>query len=242
MSHNLYGGNFHHKRHEKTQYAAHTVLDLASQFIPRVHSAIDIGCGVGTWLSVLMESGVKEIHGIDGPWVEKKDLVIPEEAFTAQDLSNLKSINKKYDLAISLEVGEHLPETCADSFVETLTRLADFVIFSAAHPYQGGVGHINEQWLDYWINKFEKQQFTAFDLFRKEIWNNEKIPACYRNNLMLFVSIDRINDLNLQKDFNHYTPPEKYLLYFKKLIEPGILQSLSYLRNAVKRRFVKRKH
>jgi hypothetical protein len=34
---------------------------------------------------------------------------------------------KKYDLAVSLEVAEHIPETSAEVFIETLTKASDII-------------------------------------------------------------------------------------------------------------------
>ena len=34
--------------------------------MPGIESVVDIGCGVGTWLHVSMNKGIKEILGIDG--------------------------------------------------------------------------------------------------------------------------------------------------------------------------------
>jgi len=77
----MYGSNFYKKRHQNTLYSANAILSLALDVIPKVQSAVDFGCGVGTWLSVLKEKGVAEIQGLDGPWVEKRFLEIPEKYF-----------------------------------------------------------------------------------------------------------------------------------------------------------------
>lgn len=34
-------------------------------------SVVDIGCGIGTFLHVFKRLGVKDVLGIDGPWVDK---------------------------------------------------------------------------------------------------------------------------------------------------------------------------
>ena len=92
------------------------ILDLLQ---PR--SVIDVGCGTGTFLSVFREKGIKNIFGIDGPWVNKEKLHIPKEFFQHSDLEKPVNINKKFDLAISLEVAEHLSKNSAETFVNTLT-------------------------------------------------------------------------------------------------------------------------
>ena len=42
--------------------------------------------------------------------------------------------NRTFDVAISMEVAEHLPESSADPFVAVLTELSNCIVFTAAHP------------------------------------------------------------------------------------------------------------
>ena len=58
-------------------------------------------------------------------------------------------LTKNYDLAISLEVAEHLSSESANMFIACLTNMSDIVLFSAAIPGQGGENRINEQWPKY---------------------------------------------------------------------------------------------
>lgn len=181
-----YSEDFYDKRHEATVYSARTVLSILSQCIPRIESAVDVGCGVGTWLSVLKEKAAKEILGVDGGWVNQDLLVIPSDCFRQVDLTQKSSFPRRYDLAISLEVAEHLPPTCANEFVAMLTELSDYVLFSAAIPGQGGVNHINEQWHEYWVKLFASHGYDVHDLIRSRIWDDSEIPFWYRQNIFLF--------------------------------------------------------
>lgn len=58
-------------------------------------------------------------------------------------------MNRAFDLAVTVEVAEHLPSSRAQSFVADLVHLASAIAFSAAIPGLGGTKHINEQWPDY---------------------------------------------------------------------------------------------
>lgn len=107
------------------------------------------------------------------------------------------NLDKKYDLAISLEVAEHLRPEKAMDFIETLVNAADFVLFSAAIPFQGGKGHINEQWPDYWSALFNEHAYEAVDFIRQRIWNENQIPLWYRQNIVLYVKRDRKSELKL---------------------------------------------
>lgn len=232
----LYGNDFHENRHQNTYYAANKILSIIVESLPKIESSVDIGCGVGTWLYAIKELGAKNILGIDGPWVDKELLMIPSENFETKDLVSRFRLDIKYDVCISLEVAEHLPSSNAADFVSTLTSLSDFIIFSAAHPHQGGVGHINEQWSNYWIDLFEKEGYIALDIVRRKIFTDNKISKAYRKNILLYVKKERVSELKLNCEVESYTPPEKYLLYFKIITKPGIKQSFNSLIDAVKNR------
>ena len=151
-----------------------------------IKSAIDVGCGVGTWLSALKTNGVSDILGMDGDYIDRATLKIPQSSFCPSDLFHPVSVDRKFDLAISLEVAEHLPETRAASFVEDLTHLADCVLFSAAIPGQYGTNHLNEQWQSYWAKIFAKNDYAHFDLFRPIVWTNRCVEVWYRQNILLY--------------------------------------------------------
>lgn len=164
--------------------ATELVPILMQLFSP--NSVVDLGCGLGDWLNEFQKNKVPDILGIDGQWVDKKRLYIDEKDFLEKDLTQAFKIDKKFDLAMSLEVAEHLPEKSADTFIDTLTNLSDKVIFSAAIPNQGGQNHINEQWHTYWIEKFESRGFYCHDILRPLIWDNPNIEWWYSQNIYLF--------------------------------------------------------
>jgi hypothetical protein len=189
---------FYSVRHEESVRGAEAVLALVRQVLPPIKSAVDVGCGVGTWLSVLSETGVDSVHGFDGSWVPCDELVIPRESFTTIDLeTEALPRDERYDLAICLELAEHLPASAAADLVGALTRLSDFVLFSAAIPMQGGRRHINEQWPDYWAKLFADLGHVTFDTLRPQIWQDRSIPFWYRQNLLLFIRRERVKDTGL---------------------------------------------
>ncbi len=236
---NLYNSEFYENRHENTLYSAESILSIVQRVVPEISSAVDLGCGVGTWLYVLERRGAADICGIDGNWVNKEYLKINKECFIEHDFSKGMNpgIGRTFDLAISLEVAEHLPSGSAKEFVSLLASLSDFVLFSAAIPGQEGKGHINEQWPDYWISLFKNRGYTGFDIVRKSVWDDESIQFWYRQNILLFVKNERIIDLKCEGSSKDHTPPEVYLLSFKRAVAPrGIKQALKELFLAVRRR------
>ena len=112
----------------------------------RPESVVDVGCGVGSWLAVFREHGIEAFLGVDGAYVDGDLLQIPLEKFLPPDLSKPLQLDRRFDLAVSLEVAEHLPEECAATFVASLVALAPVVAFSAAISHQGGHQNVNEQW------------------------------------------------------------------------------------------------
>lgn len=153
-------------------------------------SIIDVGCATGAWLSIFRDHGINSIVGLDGAYVNPSKLLIPTDCFRVVDLTKPFFFSERFDLAISLEVAEHLPAKSASGFVRSLCQLAPIVLFSAAVPGQGGEHHINEQWPEYWRQLFANQHFRMFDPFRPLLWHDERVAFYYRQNIFLFISDD----------------------------------------------------
>jgi SAM-dependent methyltransferase len=171
---------------EVAQESARVIVPLVMEYVhPR--SVVDVGCGVGAWLSVFADQGVKDVYGIDNDWVDRSRLMIPHERFFAKDLEQSVTLDKLCDLAVSLETAEHLDATIADTFIKNLTALAPVILFSAAIPYQGGVHHVNEQWPEYWEKKFRDRGFIPVDCIRLQVLSNPSVAFWYGQNTFLYV-------------------------------------------------------
>jgi SAM-dependent methyltransferase len=156
------------------------VMDLV-----RPRSVLDVGCGLGTWLKAFEECGVTDYLGVDGDYVDQNMLKIPVGRFQSHDLTKRLTLGRKFDLVISLEVAEHLPEQAADIFVESLANHGDTHLFSAAIPGQGGQNHVNEQWPTYWEERFRQHGLYFHDVIRPAIWNNGQVDVWYKQNIFL---------------------------------------------------------
>jgi len=170
-------------------------------------SVVDLGRGSGIWLNVFKELKVLKILGLD--FHDSRHL-LKENEFIKIDLRKKLTLNKKFDLAISLEVAEHIEPTYSDLFVDNLTRLSDQIIFSAAIPNQEGENHINEQWNLFWVDKFEKRGFVALDLIRPRILLNNNIGFDYRQNIICFIK-KSILDRNPSKFLPHFNKKTQLL-------------------------------
>lgn len=156
-------------------------------------SVLDLGCGDGAWLRCFMNHGVTDVLGLDGPYIDPKFRKVPAENFIACDLSQRTELGRTFDLAMSLEVAEHLAEEHADRIVSTLCDAAPVVYFSAAIPQQGGRNHVNEQWQRYWVDKFESRGMIPIDAVRPRIWECRDVQWWYCQNSLLFASHDTVD-------------------------------------------------
>lgn len=184
-----------------------TNLSSARVIIPLVvnlvhpKSIVDIGCGRGLWLRACEEAGVTDYAGYDGEYVEKDDLVISQDVFSAVNLENPIQFPRKFDLTICLEVAEHLPASAADTLVQTLTQSAPVILFSAAPPFQGGAHHVNEQWPEYWEKKFRALGYIPIDALRRHVWNDTRVSFFYSQNILLYVKESELSKYpGLQKE------------------------------------------
>jgi SAM-dependent methyltransferase len=161
------------------------VFALSRIFPDRLpESIIDVGCGEGMWLKAAADRGVVDIVGVDGVPISRASCRFPYEKFVCHDLSKPFNLGRKFDLAICLEVGEHLDPEDASTLVINITRHADTVLFSAACPDQPGQHHVNCQWPEYWQDIFNAFGFRCTDTVRWSIWNDQRIEPWYRQNLL----------------------------------------------------------
>lgn len=189
-------------------------------------SIFDIGCGSGEWLSVFYnEFGISDIQGVDGDYVDRSMLAIPENRFQSHDLREPLNMHRKFDLVISLEVAEHISFEYASIFIENLTVHGDAIAFSAAIPGQGGVDHVNEQFPEFWASLFKLHGFIPVDILRPQIWHNKKVEWWYRQNLLLFINENAINKHPVLRE-----SIEKSREYTLTQIHPELFFRLSYYR------------
>jgi SAM-dependent methyltransferase len=238
MAHNTYNSGFYSENQENSYRSAKRVVPLVCDLISPA-SVVDVGCGSGAWLKAFSESGVAQIRGVDGPWVKPDSLLIKPEVFQCQNLEDGFALGERFDLAVSLEVAEHLDNSFADEFVKQLTSLSDVVLFSAAIPHQGGTRHVNEQWQSWWASKFKDHDYLPLDYLRPKIWELEDVAFWFKQNLFLYVKSERLQKEDLRQlaalqddlivmDIVHprlYLPKARNVEKMNRLI-PGFLKKL----------------
>lgn len=189
-----YDENFYRAQKDGSYRSAELTIPKLLNYIPKPKTVVDVGCGLGTWLAVFKQRGA-EVIGVDGAYVNKDMLYIDKEEFFEADIENesVEAKGQRFDLAVSLEVAEHLSEKRSSSFVKDLTSLSDMVLFSAAVPMQGGTNHINEQWQSYWAELFADEGYVCLDCIRPQIWGENEIKVEYKQNILLYVNENAIS-------------------------------------------------
>ena len=186
----LYNEDFY-KFIEESKIDEQIIMPLIIQWIsPK--SIVDFGCGEGRWLGeALRQNSDIDILGMDGAYINKERLNIPKENFRAVDLRENIFLEQRFDLAVSLEVAEHLEQKFADVFIDNITRASDQVLFSAAIPGQGGEHHVNEQWQSYWIEKFKNRGYYCDFSVRNYFWDDQRLSVWRKQNLLFFSKAKR---------------------------------------------------
>lgn len=199
----------------------------ANKIVPKilelieVKSVLDVGCGLATWLKVFEDNKVKDILGVDGNFVDTKLLKISNDNFMEHDLELPLILNRKFDITLSLEVAEHLSFDSADIFIKSLISTSDVIVFSAAIKNQGGQNHINEQWPDYWIEKFKNRGYECLDILRPMFWDDKEIECWYKQNILLFTNkVEYIEKFKNFKSFQGLSVvhPELYDLKINEIL------------------------
>jgi len=181
-----YDTEFYAWQAQPARTSATVMVPLILEAVGPVGSVLDVGCGMGAWLATWADAGIEDYFGVDGDYVKRADLLVPSQHFEAHDLRAPLDLGRRFDLVTSFEVAEHLPEELADRFVDSLVRHGDVVVFSAAIPGQGGVGHVNEQWQTHWERKFADRGLEAHDDLRWKVWEDPRVEFWYAQNTVLY--------------------------------------------------------
>lgn len=195
MSIGPYDAKFYDRQQERSFRGAACMLPfLISAIRPR--SMIDLGCGVGPWLKTALDHGVEDVLGLDGDWVKPDMLVVPPDRFQAANIAEGNwGAPRNFDLAISMEVLEHIPDEAGRIAVDRLRDIAPIVVVSAAIPGQGGRNHINEQWQSYWARIFAEGGYVASDILRRKFLARPEVPYYYSQNALVYGRTETLKSL-----------------------------------------------
>lgn len=190
---NVYKGGFFKNRHRLSWRAPIVVNALSNTFGLTVGSrVVDVGCGIGDYVKEFNDRKICA-NGIEGSSAAKEFFV--HKNIIVQDLREPifegKPI-KRYDLAFSLEVAEHIDPMSTGVYCDNLCSLSDTILISAATPGQKGHGHVNCAPRMYWIEKFKRRGYLNMkgieNTWRNQLsgWVTKKELSSYIRNGIIF--------------------------------------------------------
>ena len=115
----IYSNQFFAGQVDGSARSASVVVPLVLSLLS-VKSVIDVGCGVGPWAAAFLANGVSDVWGVDGDYVDRSQLRLPLDRFLTRDLTKSLHFDRTFELAICLEVAEHLPASRAAGLVADL--------------------------------------------------------------------------------------------------------------------------
>lgn len=113
------------------------------------HSYLDVGSGTGSMVNLARRLGV-DAWGVDV-------LARPDDWLLTRDLREPLDLARRFDFVTSIEVAEHIPVENDVTIADTIARHVapgGTLVFTAAHPGQGGAGHVNCRPGEYWRRMF----------------------------------------------------------------------------------------
>jgi len=167
------------------QSAVAIAESVMNEFRPA--NVVDVGCGTGALLTQFKKCHVSAL-GLERSAAAIKICGERNLEVFPFDLEAVSEYAGRADVAICLEVAEHLPERFADRLVKLLCDISDHVVFTAATPGQGGTDHLNEQPHEYWIEKFSRRGFNH-DVEISGAWRRAwqaRTASFYSDNIMVF--------------------------------------------------------
>lgn len=145
-------------------------------------NVVDFGCGPGEYVKYLLADNI-DIIGFDG------NLLTPEITSGLcgiKDLAIPFDLGNKFDLVISLEVGEHIPEEFETIFIENLVNHCNkYLVLSWGVPGQGGYGHVNCKTNEEIKDKICSYGFTCDTRLEDKLRDNAT-ATWFKNTIMVF--------------------------------------------------------
>lgn len=163
------------------EYDASLAEKLVFLFAP-CESIVDIGCGNGKYVMNFLAHGIS-CKGYDGSPLTPE---LSGGLCETMDFSQPVDIGK-FDMVLSLEVGEHIPVQYEQIFIDNLCNASKYLILmSWAVEGQPGIGHVNCRSNEYIIAEVEKRGFKYTPKTSELLRKISSLPW-FKNTLMFFV-------------------------------------------------------
>jgi trans-aconitate methyltransferase len=181
----LYTDYYYEELKESHQEDYERFIDIiVDRFAP--DSLVDFGCGPAKMLEESYKRGI-QVLGLDINKAGFDETDLSDKMFKQADLTQYVQAGT-FDIALCIEVLEHIPESSSDYIVDSLCDASPVVIVTAAPPDQGGTHHFNEQPKTYWENKFSERNYRRDKKDEQHISERLALPDNHYlvNNLMVY--------------------------------------------------------
>ncbi|HEX3803725.1 MAG TPA: methyltransferase domain-containing protein [Solirubrobacteraceae bacterium] len=166
------------------------VVKVVEEVFPEAQTFLDVGAGSGGFAAEVKRTGRRitacEYNKV-GRWFTGLQGVV-SHPFDLNASSPAPDVTGKFDIVYSFEVGEHLPPELGRRMVAFIAEHAHQVVFTAAIPGQGGMGHVNEQPPEYWVELFTDagMQFDeALTSQVRERFHQERLAPWFEKNAIV---------------------------------------------------------
>ena len=189
---NKYSPYFYDSVSSRAQKTAIITSDIVSRLLTP-QSMVDIGSGLGIWSKVFLSAfpSMTNLVAIDLERHKSRILdsleEIPAFNFLERNLESVEGLpDSHYDLAICVEVLEHVSPKAAQNIFDEFSKKCSFIVFGAAIKGQGGTHHINEQSFEFWTNEMLRRGLIPVDVFRPQLLRDKQVPGYYKYNMILW--------------------------------------------------------
>lgn len=156
----------------------------------RPDSVLDIGCGLGLALTLFARQGARDVFGLDS--LPAEATAVAAQNYRTHDLTTPFALGRSFDLAICLEVAEHMPPGSEQTLFDCIARHArGAILFSAAEPGQPGNGHVNCRPLAEWLAEWRGRGWAP-ELIDSLALRSLASLSWLRRNPVLLRPIDRV--------------------------------------------------
>jgi hypothetical protein len=176
---------------------------------------IDIGSGLGIWSKIFTDTFPNIDLAIAIDLERHKGEILDELEgrrgfeFIEHNLESLQRLpGDNFDLAICVEVLEHVSPEAAQIVFDEFAAKCSFVIFGAAIKGQGGTHHINEQSFQFWTNEMLRRGLVPLDVVRPQLADRKDVPGYYKYNIILWWNplLSNQKDYSFTELFSTYPP------------------------------------